>query len=97
MLLAMAGLGVESARQGDLVWSRVMSAKGVDFLELWIERNVLPRSADRDQALRLAMKLESDAAAENLTLEDLEIPSGEVETYIRDIIVHVGEPGTPGD
>ena len=75
----MAGLGVESARQGDLVWSRVMSAKGVDFLELWIERNVLPRAADRDQALRLAMKLESDAAAENLTLEDLEIQSGEIE------------------
>jgi hypothetical protein len=74
-----------------------MSAHGVDFLELWIERNVLPRSADRDQALRLAMKLESDAAAENLTLEDLEIQPGEVETYIRDIIVHVGEAGTPGD
>ena len=74
-----------------------MSAKGVDFLELWIERNVLPRSADRDQALRLAMKLESDAAAEHLTLQDLEIPSGEVEKYIRDIIVHVGEPGTPSD
>ena len=50
-----------------------MSAKGVDFLELWIDRNVLPRSADRDQALRLAMKLESDAATENLTIEDLEI------------------------
>jgi hypothetical protein len=74
-----------------------MSTKGVDFLELWIERNVLPRGADRDQALRLAMKLEKDMAAEGLTLQDLEIPSGEVEKYIRDIIVHVGEPGTPGD
>jgi hypothetical protein len=74
-----------------------MSTKGVDFLELWIERNVLPRSADRDQALRLAMKLESDAATENLTLEDLEIRPGEAEKYIRDIIVHVGEPGTPSD
>jgi hypothetical protein len=74
-----------------------MSARGVDFLELWIERNVLPRSTDRDQALRLAMKLESDARAENLTLEDLEIERGKAEAYIRDIIVHVGEPGTPGD
>jgi hypothetical protein len=74
-----------------------MSARGVDFLELWIERNVLPRSTDRDQALRLAMKLESDAADEHLTLQDLEIPSGEAEKYIRDIIVHVGEPGTPSD
>ena len=73
-----------------------MTARGVDFRELWIERNVLPGSADRDQALRLAMKLESDAAAENLLLQDLEIPNGEVENYIRDIIVHVGEPGTRG-
>jgi hypothetical protein len=47
--------------------------------------------------LRLALKLESDAVAEGLTLQDLEIPSGGVEAYIRDIIVHVGEPGTPGD
>jgi hypothetical protein len=74
-----------------------MSVRGVDFHELWIERNVLPRSADRDQALRLAMKLEFDAGVEGLTLEDLEIQPGEAEAYIRDIIVHVGEPGTPGD
>ena len=97
MLLAMAGLGAKTARQGDMVWSGRISAKGVDFLEHLIERNVLPRSTDRDQASRLAMKLESDAAAVNLTLDDFEIQPGEVETYIRDIIVHVGEPGTPGD
>ncbi len=80
-----------------MVWRRGMSTKGVDILELWIERNVLPTSADRDQALRLAMKMESDAVAENLTLEDLEIERGKAEAYIRDIIVHVGEPGTPDD
>jgi hypothetical protein len=74
-----------------------MSARGVDFLELWIERNVLPTSADRTQAARLAQKLESDAATEGLTVADLEIEPGEVEPYIRDVIVHVGEPGTPGD
>jgi hypothetical protein len=45
----------------------------------------------------LAQKLLSDTAAEGLTVEDLEIPSGEVEDYIRDLIVHVGGPGTPGD
>jgi hypothetical protein len=73
-----------------------MSAKGVDFLELWIERNVLPTSADRTQAARLAQKLSSDAAAEGLTVEDLELQTGDVENYIRDVIVHVGEPGTPG-
>ena len=73
-----------------------MSDKGADFLELWIERNVLPRSAEPDQATRLAVKLATDAAAEGLKFEDLEI-DGDAEAYIRDIIVHVGEPGTPGD
>ena len=74
-----------------------MTARGVDFLEFWVERNVLPGSADRDQALRLAMKLDADAGAEGLTFRDLEIERGDAEAYIRDIIVHVGEPGTPGD
>ena len=74
-----------------------MTARGVDFLKLWIERNVLPGSADRDQALRLAMKLDANARAEGLTFGDLEIERGAAESYIRDIIVRVGEPGTPGD
>jgi hypothetical protein len=74
-----------------------MTARGVDFLELWVERNVLPRSDDRDQALRLTMKLDADAVAEGLTFGDLEIERGAAEAYIRDIIVHVGEPGALGD
>lgn len=74
-----------------------MTARGVDFLEGWIERNVMSPSTDRDHALRLAMKLDSDAAAEGLTFRDLEIERGAAEAYIRDIIVHIGEPGTPGD
>ncbi len=73
-----------------------MSAKGRDFLELWIERNVLPRNAGEDQSERLALKLANDAAVEGLTIEELEI-DGDAQTYIRDIIVHVGQPGTPGD
>ena len=73
-----------------------MIARGVDFLELWVERNVLPRAAEPDQAVRLAEKLAMDAVSEGLSVSDLEI-EGDIETYIRDIIVHVGEPGTPGD
>jgi hypothetical protein len=75
----------------------MMTTRGVDFLELWVERNVLPGSADRDQALRRAMKLDADAVAEGLTFSDLEIERGAAEAYIRDIIVHLAEPGTPGD
>jgi hypothetical protein len=74
-----------------------VSDKGVDFLELWIERNVLPLSAPESQAARLAQKLAADATAEGLILEDLEIVNGDAEAYIRDLIVHVGEPGTASD
>jgi hypothetical protein len=74
-----------------------MTARGVDFLASWIERHVLPRSCDRPQASRLARKLEFDAGFEGLMLEELEIEPGELATYIWDAIVHVGEPGTPGD
>jgi hypothetical protein len=73
-----------------------MTARGKDFLELWIERNVLPRAAGEDQSERLALKLANDSAGEGLKFEDLEI-DGDAQTYIRDIIVHVGEPGMPGD
>jgi hypothetical protein len=72
-----------------------MTARGKDFLELWIERNVLPRAAAEYQATRLALKLANDAAAEGFKFEELEI-DGDAESYIRNIIVHVGEPGLPG-
>ena len=76
-----------------------MTARGKDFLELWIERNVLPTSAEEDQAPRLAAKLAEDVAAQGLKLEDLELENddAEAEAYIRFVIVHVGEPGTAGD
>lgn len=73
-----------------------MSARGTAFLQLWLERNVLTLALERDQAPRLASKLVSDAAEEGLELEELEIKSGAVQDYIRDIIVHVGEPGMAG-
>ena len=74
-----------------------MTARGKDFLELWIERNVLPTSAEEDQAPRLAAKLAEDVTAEGLKLEELELDNDDAEAYIRFVIVHVGEPGAPGD
>ena len=73
-----------------------MTSRGIDFLELWLERNILPRTIGGDQATRLAEKLESDASTEGLTLQELEI-EGSAEAFIRDIIVHVGEPGVASD
>ena len=63
-----------------------MTARGVEFLELWTERNVLPRCGDRTLAARLAQKLEFDAEVH-----------ADVEGYIRNIIIYLGGPGTPGD
>ena len=74
-----------------------MSVRGTAFLQLWLERNVLTLALDRDQAPTLAHKLLSDAAEEGFELKDFEIRSGGVEDYIRDIIVHVGEPGMASD
>ena len=74
-----------------------MSARGVDFLELWIDGNVLPGPADRIQARKLAQKLAIDAAAAGFTLADLDLEPGEVEKYIMDKLVHVGEPPAPID
>ena len=74
-----------------------MSARGVAFLQLCLERNVLTLPLDREQAPRLAEKLAADMAEEGLELKDLEIKQGGIEGYIRDTIVHVGEPGLAGD
>lgn len=56
-----------------------MTARGQDFLELWIERNVLPRGGGEDQSERLALKLANDVAVEGLTFEELEI-DGDAQT-----------------
>jgi hypothetical protein len=74
-----------------------MTARGVDYLELWTERNVFRGSADRTLAARLAQKLEFDAGVQGLSLEELEIENGDVEGYVRNIIVYLGGPGAPGD
>ena len=61
------------------------------------ELSMLHAAGDQTQTTKLAQKLEFDAANEGLSLHDLELKEGDVEAYIRDLIVHVGEPGTPGD
>jgi hypothetical protein len=76
-----------------------MSARGVDFLELWIQKNVaaLDPSDDPLHASALANRCIADAAAEGLTLEEIKPDTGTVESHISEAMVHVDEPGTPGD
>lgn len=71
-----------------------MSAKGVDFLQDWIGKNVTGDNAD---AGMLAAKLLAAAAVAGFTLADMELDEATVEDYIRDASTYVGESGTPGD
>jgi hypothetical protein len=74
-----------------------MTVRGVDFLDGWIAANVTSESKDAADAGLLAVKLVAEAALAGFTLADMELDEDTVEDYIRDIIVHVGEPGAPGD
>ena len=73
-----------------------MITKGVDFLEDWIRKNVSTVAVEID-AGNLAAKLLAGAAAAGFTLADLELDQETPETYIRDAIMHIKEPGIPGD
>jgi hypothetical protein len=73
-----------------------MTARGVDFLEEWIA-NALRNVADRTQSRQLSQKLMVDAVTARLTVSDLEIGDMDVEKYILEAMVHLAEPGTPGD
>ena len=71
-----------------------MTARGVDFLEDWIAKNITKDPVD---AGLLAAKLVADAAVSGFTLADLELDPETAEGYIREAMVHLAEPGTPGD
>jgi hypothetical protein len=74
-----------------------MTARGVDFLDGWIASNVTSKSNDPANAGVLAAKLLTEATVAGYTLADMELDEDTIEDYIRGIIVHVGEPGVPGD
>ena len=62
------------------------------------QREVPPLPVTGDVLIRaLAQKLRDDASAIGFTIADLEIEGTQVEQFIRETIVHVGEPETPGD
>lgn len=76
-----------------------MSARGVDFLENWIQKNVttLVPSNDPLQASEMARRCIAEAAADGLTLEEIKPDTGTLESHISEAMVHLAEPGTPGD
>jgi hypothetical protein len=74
-----------------------MTARGVDFLDGWIATNVTSVHHDSANAGVLAAKLLAEAAVAGITLADMELDEDIFEDYIRNIIVHIGEPETAGD
>ena len=75
-----------------------MTARGVEYLNEWVSENVPPLTITGDVLIRaLAQKLRDDASAAGLTIADLEIENSQVEQFMRETLVHVAEPGTPGD
>ena len=76
-----------------------MSARGANFLENWIEKNVTagPPPDDPLTASVIAMRCIVEAAAEGITLEELKPDSGSVESHVADAMVHPAHPGTPGE
>lgn len=71
-----------------------MTARGVDFLEIWISDNV---TADQSDAGLLGARLIAEASVAGFTLADMGLSEETVEDYIREAIVHVAEPGRRGD
>ena len=77
----------------------IMSGRGIDFLENWIQKNVTAGvlSDDPLRASELARRCILEAAAEGITLEEIKPDTGSLESHIFDAMVHLDEPGTPGD
>jgi|GEM_PF-7058396 len=65
-----------------------MSARGVDFLEVWIDLHVpyTGRQGDPMYARSLAQRLIKDAARARLSLEDLTLSNYSPEKYIMEAL-----------
>jgi hypothetical protein len=74
-----------------------MTARGVVFLKTWIAKNVAGEPADVANAGLLAAKLLANAAVAGFTLADMGLEEDTVEDYIREAMVYLNAPGTPGD
>ena len=70
---------------------------GEDFLDVWIDASITGEPGEQAEAGKLAAKLLADAAVAGFTLADLGLDQETAEAYIREAIVHLAEPGTPGD
>ena len=61
-----------------------MSARGVNFLENWIDGNVTEadKYGSHERAKELAAQMKADAKSQDLTLKDMEAKFGSLEAII---------------
>ena len=76
-----------------------MTARGAEFVKKWVAKNVtaLDPSDDPMRATNLAMRCIAEAAAEGITLEEIQPKTRSLESLIFDAMVHLAEPGAPGE
>ena len=76
-----------------------MTARGIDFLEDWIARNVTAadNAGGHQWAVALAQRCAKEAAAQGIALKETENGRISITGMILDAMIHVAEPGTPGD
>ena len=76
-----------------------MSARGLSFVEDWIQKNVTAgeREGDAARTAVLADRCRQEAAGQGIAEDELESEYGSLETVIYGAIVHLTAPGMPGD
>ena len=73
------------------------TARGIDFYEDWVASNIFGRPSQRENVDKLGAKLIADANTAGLTLQDMDIDETRLRQELLEVIVHLIEPGTPGD
>jgi hypothetical protein len=76
-----------------------MSARGLDFVENWILKNVTPahHAGGHKRATTLAEQCMAEAASQGIPIVE-KIPGRlSITGTILDAMLHLAEPGTPGD
>ena len=66
-----------------------MSARGIDFLELWLDRN-MPLSS-RQSIESFVRRLADDAAAQNISFADMGLDTYPPEKFIEQSMNHTRE------
>jgi hypothetical protein len=74
-----------------------MTARGVEFLQNWIEKNVSAADRGTARASELATECILEAVSQGILVAHMEEGGPNVATLIMEAMIHLEEAGTPGD